>query len=139
MSCHSFSRQKTLATDNLKFCIALPVVQTKKWSGGQCTVMWMPNFRRWVGYHIFLPMVLRCACFVPESSPKIALGVFTLGGIECSRTKQAVCIRKIWLWIMFMQHNKWKGFACQSRENIESQLSFEIAWYLWLEDFVTEE
>ena len=26
-----------------------------------CTVTWLPNFLGWVVYHIFLPMVLRCA------------------------------------------------------------------------------
>ena len=28
---------------------------------GRCTVTWLPNFLGWVVYHIFLPMVLRCA------------------------------------------------------------------------------
>ena len=27
--------------------------------GGRCTVTWLPNFLGWVGYFIFLPMVLR--------------------------------------------------------------------------------
>ena len=27
----------------------------------RCTVTWLPNFLGWVVYHIFLPMVLRCA------------------------------------------------------------------------------
>ena len=30
-------------------------------AGGRCTVTWLPNFLGWVVYHIFLPMVLRCA------------------------------------------------------------------------------
>ena len=43
------------------------------WSGGRavgrCTVTWLPNFLGWVVvYHIFLPMVLRCARFARESS-----------------------------------------------------------------------
>ena len=37
-------------------------------SGGRCTVTWLPNFLGWVVYHIFLPMVLRCARFARESS-----------------------------------------------------------------------
>ena len=28
-------------------------------AGGRCTVTWLPNFRGWVDYFIFLPMVLR--------------------------------------------------------------------------------
>ena len=28
-------------------------------AGGRCTVTWLPNFLGWVGYFIFLPMVLR--------------------------------------------------------------------------------
>ena len=35
---------------------------------GRCTVTWLPNFLLWVIYHIFLPMVLRCARFARESS-----------------------------------------------------------------------
>ena len=30
-------------------------------SGGRCTVTWLPSFLGWVVYHIFLPIVLRCA------------------------------------------------------------------------------
>ena len=30
-------------------------------SPGWCTVTWLPNFLGWVLYHVFLPMVLRCA------------------------------------------------------------------------------
>ena len=30
-------------------------------SGGRCTVKWLPSFLGWVVYHIFLPIVLRCA------------------------------------------------------------------------------
>ena len=39
-------------------------------SVGRCTVTWLPNFLRWVVYHFFLPMVLRCARFVRQSSAK---------------------------------------------------------------------
>ena len=35
---------------------------------GRCTVTWLPNFLRWVVYHIFLPIVLRCASLARESS-----------------------------------------------------------------------
>ena len=41
------------------------------WCGrtvGWCMVTWLPNFLGWVVYHIFLPMVLRCARFARESS-----------------------------------------------------------------------
>ena len=37
-------------------------------SVGRCTVTWLPNFLGWIVYHIFLPMVLRCARFARESS-----------------------------------------------------------------------
>ena len=30
-------------------------------AGGRCSVTWLPYFLGWVVYHIFLPMVLRCA------------------------------------------------------------------------------
>ena len=39
-------------------------------SVGRCTVTWLPNFLGWVDYHIFLPMVLRCARFARESPAK---------------------------------------------------------------------
>ena len=32
------------------------------------TVTWLPNFRGWVDYHIFVPMVLRCVRFAGVSS-----------------------------------------------------------------------
>ena len=35
---------------------------------GRCTVTWLPNFLRWVVYHIFLPIVLRGARLARESS-----------------------------------------------------------------------
>ena len=40
-------------------------------SGGRCTVTWLPNFLAWLVYHIFLPMVLRCARFAGDSSANI--------------------------------------------------------------------
>ena len=36
------------------------------------TVTGLPNFVGWVDYHIFLPMVLRCALFAHENSATIA-------------------------------------------------------------------
>ena len=58
------------------FYIGMPVVRTDswlvgRWSVGWCTVTRLPNFLGWVVYHIFLPMVLRCACrarFARQSS-----------------------------------------------------------------------
>ena len=50
------------------FYIGMPVVRTDGRAGGRCTVTWLPNFLGWVDYHIFLPMVLRCARFARESS-----------------------------------------------------------------------
>ena len=54
------------------FYFGMPVVQTDGRavgrSGGRCTVTWLPNFLGWVVYHIFSPMVLRCARFARESS-----------------------------------------------------------------------
>ena len=43
------------------FYIGMPVVRTDGLAVGQCLVTWLPNFLGWVVYHIFLPMVLRCA------------------------------------------------------------------------------
>ena len=40
-------------------------------SVGRCTVTSLPNLLEWVVNHIFLPMVLRCACFSREGSAKI--------------------------------------------------------------------
>ena len=34
---------------------------------GRCTVTWLPNFLGWVDYHIFLPIVLRCARLARKS------------------------------------------------------------------------
>ena len=50
------------------FYIGMPVVRTDGRAGGRCTVTWLSNFLGWVVYHIFLPMVLRCAHFVRDSS-----------------------------------------------------------------------
>ena len=50
-------------------------------SVGRCTVTWLPNFLGWVVYHIFLPMVLRCARFARESSAINA----------CSSCKMKLC------------------------------------------------
>ena len=48
---------------------------------GRCTVTWLPNFLEWVAYHIFSPMVLRCARFARESSDitfrDCRLGIFS--------------------------------------------------------------
>ena len=49
------------------FYIGMPVVRTEGRAVGRCTVTWLPNFLRWVVYHIVLPMVLRCARFARES------------------------------------------------------------------------
>ena len=54
------------------FYIGMPVVRTDGRAGGRCTFTWLPNFLGWVVYHISLPMVLRCARFVRESSDKKA-------------------------------------------------------------------
>ena len=43
------------------FYIGLPVVRTDGQAVGRCTVTWLPNFLGWLLYHIFLPMVFRCA------------------------------------------------------------------------------
>ena len=43
------------------FYIGMPVVRTDGLAGGRCRVTWLTNFLGWVVYHIFLPMVLRCA------------------------------------------------------------------------------
>ena len=49
------------------FYFGMPVVRTDGRSVGR-TVKRLPNFVGWVDYHIFLPMVLRCACFAREIS-----------------------------------------------------------------------
>ena len=50
------------------FYIGMPVVRTDGRAVGRWAVRWIPNFIGWVVYHIFLPMVLRCARFARESS-----------------------------------------------------------------------
>ena len=40
------------------FCIGIPVVRTDGRSLARCTVTWLPNFLRWVDYHISLAMGL---------------------------------------------------------------------------------
>ena len=50
------------------FYIGMPVVRTDGLAVGRCSVTWLPNFLGWVVYHIFLPMVLRCARLARESS-----------------------------------------------------------------------
>ena len=39
--------------------IGMPVVRTDVRAVGRCTVTWLPNFLRWVDYHISLAMGLR--------------------------------------------------------------------------------
>ena len=46
----------------------MPVVLTDGRAVGRWTVTWVPNCLGWVVYHIFLPMVLRCARFARKSS-----------------------------------------------------------------------
>ena len=46
-------------------------------SGSRCPVTWLPNFLGWVVYHIFLPIMLRCARCARESSANIVLNVVT--------------------------------------------------------------
>ena len=53
------------------FYIGMPVVRTDGRSVGRCTITWLPNSLGWVVYQIFLPMVLRCARFVRESTAMI--------------------------------------------------------------------
>ena len=46
------------------------MVRTDEQAVDRCTVAWLPNFLGWLLYHIFLPMVFRCARFARESSAK---------------------------------------------------------------------
>ena len=52
----------------------MPVVRTDGRLVGRSTVTWLPNFLGWVVYHIFVPIVLRCARFARESSVIINFG-----------------------------------------------------------------
>ena len=52
-------------------------------SGSRCTVTWLPNFLGWVVYHIFLPMVLRCALRARELRYKL-LGLSILYPLDNS-------------------------------------------------------
>ena len=47
-------------------------------SGGRCTVTWLPSFLGWVVYHIFLPIVLRCALRARELRYYITYFLFRL-------------------------------------------------------------
>ena len=47
-------------------------------SGGRCTVKWLPSFLGWVIYHIFLPIVLRCALRARELRYYITYFLFRL-------------------------------------------------------------
>ena len=47
-------------------------------SGCRCTVTWLPSFLGWVVYHIFLPMVLRCALRARELRYYITYFLFRL-------------------------------------------------------------
>ena len=46
----------------------MSVVWTEGRAVGRCTVTCLLDFLGWVVYHVFLPMVLRCARFARESS-----------------------------------------------------------------------
>ena len=73
-------------------------------SVGRCTVTWLLNFLGWVVYHIFLPMVLRCGRFAPESSAinpdnsnffSISLAWrFELSGVDCIY-KSSFCLNSL--------------------------------------------
>ena len=47
-------------------------------SGGRCAVKWLPSFLGWVVYHIFLPIVLRCALRARELRYYITYFLFRL-------------------------------------------------------------
>ena len=50
----------------------------------RCTVTWLPNFLGWVVYHIFLPMVLRCALRAQELR-------YNLQFKSCAELELSVC------------------------------------------------
>ena len=59
MKCSCFSSKESKFVSFVSF-VGVPVVRTDGRTGGR-TVTWLLKFLGWIGYQIFLPMVLRCA------------------------------------------------------------------------------
>ena len=66
-------------------------------SGGRCTVKWLPSFLGWVVYHIFLPIVLRCAFrarelryYITYFLVRLEIGVFILASFKSEEVLEVV-------------------------------------------------
>ena len=57
----SLASQRLLTTGQVQVQVQVHTCGADGRSGGRCTVTCLPNFLRWVVYHIFLPMMLRRA------------------------------------------------------------------------------
>ena len=74
-------------------------------AGGRCTVTWLPNFLGSVVYHIFLPMVLRCAREGSAINFSQAVSVLIPKLLTTASTPVHGFIDVIMLWLTKGDHN----------------------------------
>ena len=99
------------------------------------TVSWLPNFLGWVDYHIFLPMVLRCARFARESSA-------TMKTVMHDTTLNLICIQSRLHEVLFTFNrvfnpclmNKGRWYAKEIMKKLSLLLEFEAFWSFFFSD-----
>ena len=66
-----------------------------RWAASQCTVTWLPNFLRWVVYHIFLPLVLCYAHFASKSSTNTGLEKYQNSTLPIGQVTLKFCLSDV--------------------------------------------